>query len=223
MCTRGGVQSGRTPAAPGTLDRMVRDRDVAAFHERAAGYEGGSRGRMHRDIADRVADIAESSLREPERVLDVGCGTGYLLRRLAERFPGATTLSGVDAAPGMVQVAEATATDPRLSFTVGTAEHLPHADASFDLVVSTTSFDHWHDQRAGVAECARVLRSGGRLVLCDQFSSWLLPTLLGSRRGKARTTGRADALLVSTGFVGLRWHGVYTVLIKAVTAVKPEA
>jgi len=44
-----------------------------------------------------------------------------------------------------------------------TAERLPWPAATFDLVVSTTSFDHWADQRAGLAECARVLAPGGCL------------------------------------------------------------
>ena len=201
---------------------MASDRDVGAFQERAAGYESGWLGQLHHDIADRAAELAESCSPEPERILDVGCGTGYLLRRLADRFPAATTLSGIDPAPGMIQVAEATAADPRLGFTVGVAEHLPYASASFDLVVSTTSFDHWCDQQAGLAECARVLRPGGRFVLCDQFSAWLLPTLIGSRRHKARTKRRATAMLVSAGFAELHWQGVYTVLIRAVTAVKPD-
>jgi ubiquinone/menaquinone biosynthesis C-methylase UbiE len=62
------------------------------------------------------------------------------------------------------------------------ASRLPWPAATFDLVVSTTSFDHWADQRAGLAECARVLAPGGCLVLADLFSV-LLPTLLAGRRG----------------------------------------
>lgn len=46
----------------------------------------------------------------------------------------------------------------------------------FDLIVSTTSFDHWSDRQAGLVECARVLRPGGRLVLVDELSRWLVPT-----------------------------------------------
>jgi SAM-dependent methyltransferase len=61
----------------------------------------------------------------------------------------------------------------------------PWPAATFDLVVSTTSFDHWADQQAGLAECARVLAPGGCLVLADLFSALLLPTLLAGRRGKA--------------------------------------
>jgi hypothetical protein len=55
----------------------------------------------------------------------------------------------------MIDVARAAAADDRLRFVVGTAERLPWPAATFDLVVSTTSFDHWTDQRAGLAERAR--------------------------------------------------------------------
>ena len=114
----------------------------------------------------------------PRRLLDVGCGTGYLLRLLAKRCPNASELAGVDPAPSMIETAQQTADDRRLRFTVGAAERLPYPDHHFALVVSTTSFDHWADQRAGLGECARVLAPGGHLVLADLFSPLLLPTLL---------------------------------------------
>jgi ubiquinone/menaquinone biosynthesis C-methylase UbiE len=98
------------------------------------------------------------------------------------------------------------------------AERLPHPTGSFDLVVSTTSFDHWADQGAGLAECARVLAPGGHLVLTDIFSLWLVPTLVIGRQGRARTTRRANRLLVAAGFHSLRWHPVHTLVLKAVTA-----
>ncbi|WP_188895725.1 hypothetical protein [Microlunatus endophyticus] len=53
--------------------------------------------------------------------------------------------------------------------------------------MSSTSFDHWHDQLLGVRECARVLDGGGQLVLCDLFSALLISTLAGDRRAKDRT------------------------------------
>ena len=125
---------------------MTRDRDVAAFGARASGYEDGWAGRLHHEIADRCADLALARSPSPSRVLDVGCGTGYLLRRLAARCPAATELAGIDAAPAMVAVAREAAVreaaDGRLSFQAGTAEQLPYPAGTFDLVVSTTSFDH---------------------------------------------------------------------------------
>jgi len=199
---------------------MVQHRDVGAFNERASGYEDGWLGRLHREIADRTARLVLTCVPSPRRVLDVGCGTGYLLRQLATQIPAAHELVGVEAAHTMVDIAERASSDDRLGFSTGTAEHLPYPDATFDLVVSTTSFDHWADQRAGLAECARVMTPDGHLVLTDQFSSWLLPTLILSRRGKARTKSRATHLLAEAGLVSPEWHNLYAVIIRTVTVRK---
>jgi ubiquinone/menaquinone biosynthesis C-methylase UbiE len=199
---------------------MARDRDVAAFGERAQRYDEGRLGRLHHQIADRTADLALSCVPAPKRILDVGCGTGYLLDRLAARAPQADALTGLDAAPAMIEVARNAATDDRLSFVVGTAEQLPWPAGTFDLVVSTTSFDHWADQRAGLAQCARLLAPGGCFVLADLFSALLLPTLLAGHRDRARTKRRATCLLTAAGLHSPQWHRLYTVIIQAVTAAK---
>ena len=197
------------------------DRDVAAFDERAAGYESGRLGQWHLEIADRTAARALACQRAPRRVLDVGCGTGYLLRRLAAQVPDAgARFVGVDLAPRMLQVAAERAGDPRLRFARAAAERLPAADATFDLVVTTTSFDHWADQGAGLAECARVLAPGGTLVLTDLFSALLWPTLRGDRREKARTRGRATALLAAAGLTDIEWHRCYGLIIATATATR---
>lgn len=197
---------------------VTRDRDVQAFHERSTGYERGYLGQLHRQIVTRTIDLALARCHDPARVLDVGCGTGLLLRELASRRPGAAELTGIDPAAGMVEVARAKSADPRLTFVEGTAERLPFGDATFDLVISTTSFDHWDDQRAGLAECRRVLSPGGLFVLSDQCSPWLLPTLALHRRDRARTPLRATRLLAEAGFRSLRWHRLYAVIIRTVTA-----
>jgi len=194
-------------------------RDVAAYDDRAGQYEQGWRGRLHHTIGERTAALATSTAARPRRVLDVGCGTGYLLRTLASHYPGAE-LAGIDAAPNMIETARRLTDDNRLTFGTGVAEHLPYPDASIDLVVSSTSFDHWSDQYAGLSECARVLRSGGHLVLVDQFSRFLIPTLVVSRRGKARTRGRADRLLLRAGFDRPHWHRLHAVIINAAVAAK---
>jgi ubiquinone/menaquinone biosynthesis C-methylase UbiE len=196
-------------------------RDVAEFNDRAASYDHGWRGRLHHEIADRTASLALATVASPNRVLDLGCGTGYLVRALAGHYPDAERLVGIDAAPEMVRTASATTHDDRLTFAVGVAEQIGCPDETFDLIVSTTSFDHWSDQQAGLSECARVLRPGGQLVLVDQFSWWLMPTMLTSRRGKARTKRRATRLLLDAGFCSLQWHRLHAVIINAVTATKP--
>ncbi|WP_197501101.1 class I SAM-dependent methyltransferase [Mycobacterium sp. E3251] len=210
--------SRHAPPRGGTLRFVPPYRDVAAFDDRAAGYDRGWRGRLHHEIADRTAQLAVATVTAPEYVLDVGCGTGYLLQLLARRYPNAKHLAGIDPAPQMVSTARSLAIDPRLSFTRGVAEELNYADRAFDLVVSTTSFDHWSDQLTGLLECARVLRPGGSLVLVDRFSLWLLPTLAVGRRGKARTRRRVERLLLQAGFQSPKWQRLHAVIINAVTA-----
>jgi ubiquinone/menaquinone biosynthesis C-methylase UbiE len=195
-------------------------RDVAAYDDRATHYDQGWRGRLHHTIGDRTAALAMATEAAPQRVLDVGCGTGYLLRALAGHYPEAHKLAGIDAAPNMIDTARRLTDDDRLTFARSVAEHLPYPDASIDLVVSSTSFDHWSDQLAGLAECARVLRPGGHLVLVDQFSRWLIPTLAIGRRGKARTRRRADRLLLRAGFERTQWHKLHAVIINGVVATK---
>ena len=202
----------------------MRDPDVAAFDVRAHGYEAGRHGKLHRDIADRTAALALRSTAAPRHVLDVGCGTGYLLRRLAASLPGAETLCGVDPAPAMVDVARRSSRDARVRIEQGVAEALPWTDATFDMVVSTTSFDHWKDQGKGLHECARVLQPGGTLVLVDLISRVLWATLLWpSYSGKARTPVRVERLLRQAGFAEVRRNRVYAVIINAATARKPRS
>jgi hypothetical protein len=65
-----------------------------------------------------------------------------------------------------------------------------------------------------------VLVPGGTLVLADQFSLLLWPTLLAGRWGKARTRARASRLVTAAGLRAPRWHRLYALLIQAVAAVK---
>jgi ubiquinone/menaquinone biosynthesis C-methylase UbiE len=199
---------------------MPHDRDVQAFDGRAASYESGRHGQLHQEISDRVVELAVSRVPAPRRVLDVGSGTGYALRQLAARLPRTSEFLGVDPAPKMIEVARSASSDERLNFIRGTAEQLPADEGAYDLVVSTTSFDHWTDQAAGLRECARALAPGGTFVLTDQFSNLLWPTMLGRRRGKARTRSRATRLITAAGLRDPQWHPCYAVIIQSVTAVK---
>jgi ubiquinone/menaquinone biosynthesis C-methylase UbiE len=199
---------------------MPYDQDVQAFDDRAATYESGRHGRLHREISDRVVALALTQVPVPERVLDVGSGTGYVLRQLAARLSGTAGFLGVDAAPRMVQVARRGTDDPRVTFTHGAAERLPADDDAYDLVVSTTSFDHWTDQAAGIRECARVLRLGGTLVLTDQFAQFLWPMLRSRRNGKACTRTLATDLITSAGLTQVEWHPCYAQIIQTVIGVK---
>jgi len=104
-------------------------------------------------------------LRPGQRLLDVGCGTGALLERLARSVPGAE-LSGVDASARMLAVARRRLGED-VHLARSGAEALPFPDRAFDCVVSTNALHYFPDAKRALDEMTRVLRPGGILVITD--------------------------------------------------------
>lgn len=100
-------------------------------------------------------------------VLDLGCGTGRLLERLATKFPELRG-TGLDLSPKMLQVARlSNRHHPRLIFIEGKAEALPFGDGQFDAVFNSISFLHYLEPKQVLQEVARVLTPSGRFYLVD--------------------------------------------------------
>jgi ubiquinone/menaquinone biosynthesis C-methylase UbiE len=188
------------------------------FNERAQDYESGPRALWHNRIVNRCADVALGAHQVSLRVLDVGCGTGALLRQMNARLPNVLELVGVDPAIEVVRLARDRAEGVE-QFIQANAEQLPFPDGHFDLVVSTSSFDHWVDQERGLREVARVLQPEGRFVLADLCAAWLS----GSHEaGRARTPKTMNAVLTRAGFTVEQVETIYRVvglpLVRAFTA-----
>jgi ubiquinone/menaquinone biosynthesis C-methylase UbiE len=116
-----------------------------------------------RPIHQRMVTLA--GLSAGQRVLDVGCGTGNLLRVTARAHPG-VDLTGLDPDPRMLARARRKTT-ARLDR--GFAQELPYADGEFDVVFSSLMLHHLDDTGGNemLAEVLRVLRPDGVLVLAD--------------------------------------------------------
>jgi ubiquinone/menaquinone biosynthesis C-methylase UbiE len=112
--------------------------------------------------------FAQLDLQSGDRVLEVGFG-GYLLGRMAALI---TTgfIGGVDVSAIVVEQCQAryraSIQAGKLDLKVGTADRLPYPDGHFTKAVSVNSIFYWPDAPCAIAEFARVLSTGGRLVLC---------------------------------------------------------
>ena len=107
--------------------------------------------------------IESAGIAGGDNVLDVGCGTGVLARAIAETLGKHTTIKGIDPAPGMVAVAKEL--DREIEWIQGSADALPFADATFDVVVSQFAMMFFSDRVASLQEMLRVLKPGGRMAV----------------------------------------------------------
>ncbi len=117
-----------------------------------------------------------------ERLLDVGCGTGYFSRRFAR---AGSTVTGVDADPAMLRVAQARAGRGE-RYLAGDARALPFPDRSFDLAISVTALCFIPEQRQALAEILRVTRRSFAIGLLNRHSLLYLQKGRGGGRGAYR-------------------------------------
>jgi len=185
--------------------KMTTDTEIARFDRWAATYEQSFLQRWFFDrVHAKMLDLLVRAVPEPpKRVLDVGCGTGRLLRAASARWPAAQLL-GVD--PASQMIAEARRLAPHAVFEIASAEGLPFPDETADLVISSLSFHHWVDQHRGLQEIARVLRPGAWFCLADHTIG--LTRFFGEKPksgGQVRTLMRGAGLAIrqQQGF-GLR-------------------
>ena len=99
------------------------------------------------------------------RILDVGSGTGALVKRILERTRRAHVV-GIDLAQPFVDYARMRFAGPRATFDCGSAFNLPYADASFDHSLSLLVFQFLNQPRIAASEMRRVTRAGGTVAAC---------------------------------------------------------
>ncbi|MFH1533229.1 MAG: class I SAM-dependent methyltransferase [Pseudomonadota bacterium] len=133
-------------------------KDAESYYDEFASWYERERGRGYHAFLDRMEiETAAPHIRDRE-ILEAGCGTGLVLEGLARLARRAV---GVDVSGGMLEKAR----DRGLEVVKGSVTDLPFEDDSFDAVVSFKVLAHVPDLRRALAECARVTRPGGTLVL----------------------------------------------------------
>lgn len=191
----------------------------------------GQQEAILRDTLDAAA------LGPDERLVDVGCGTGKLVvaaaRRLGGRHGGPSHVLGIDATPGMIDLAIRRAHDAGVTaeFQVGIAEALPVADGSANAVTSSYFFHHLPSDVKPLAlrEMWRVLAPGGRLVIMDYGRARGLRGLIMSIPMRAnfyeyvrpQLRGELEAIIAAEGLGEPEVFSLYLGYITVMRLVKP--
>ena len=148
-----------------TSTTSTTDTTYRTFSDRAAeNYERYFVPAIGTPVATELLRAAD--LQPGERVLDVGCGTGLIARHAATAVGASGTVTGVDATPDMIELAQSIPVDGApTDWRVGDAARLPFPDESFDVVLCQMTLMFVQDRSAAAGEMHRVLVSGGRVVI----------------------------------------------------------
>ncbi len=144
------------------------DRLQQEFNRWAEEGEGAKMERHHLDITQKTMRLMD--LRPGERVLDLGCGSGWatqLLARVVGEGPqGFGQVVGIDISDEMVRQASAQSSEiANIKFVVGSATQIPWEENYFDKVLSVESFYYYPDQERALDELFRVMAPGGRVFI----------------------------------------------------------
>jgi ubiquinone/menaquinone biosynthesis C-methylase UbiE len=131
---------------------LVHSKMAASYNEREPHFRPENRGQV-RTILEGLR------MQFGGRLLDIGCGTGFIIGLAADLFD---TIEGVDITPAMLARVPGA---PNIHVQEADASKLPFEPSRFDLVTAYSFFHHLQDMRAVAADAYRVLRSGGGLYV----------------------------------------------------------
>lgn len=111
------------------------------------------------------------ALSSHERILDLGCGTGTLIQHLLHSN-SEIEIVGLDPSAEMLTIAQQKL-PKSVDLRVGSADLIPFANESFDLIVSTNAFHYFRNPSQAIREAKRVIKPNGRLIITDWCDDYL--------------------------------------------------
>lgn len=161
------------------------------FEESAEYYDESFDGKFVKPMYEHI--LRRLKKEERARILDVGCGTGNVLKELVN---GSRQLYGVDLSEKMVEIAKERLKDNAV-IEAADAKELPFENASFDILLCNASFHHYPQPKAVLEEMGRVLRPGGILLIGEGYAFQPFRTFLNiyfrfSHRGDYRSYGMKE-------------------------------
>lgn len=188
----------------------AKENSKAAFNRQAASYDRDIKGQHARSlypvILNKLSEIPYQT------ALDLGCGTGELMKRILEK-DGSKRLYGLDLSEKMLEVARKKLGEKAVLL-LGDSDQLPFEDDCFDVVYCNDSFHHYPDPDKVLGEICRVLRPGGIFLMCDSWHSGIGRTVINlwfrhSREGDVKLYSEKEMeKLLARHFSKIHWERI---------------
>ena len=190
---------------------LIRRVSYSEYRDKVRDVYDGPQGAMllamsllsgHVALGDRLLRTRKFDLRGARNILDVGSGAGQIAQHLIKYAEPDAAITCIDLSLGMLRRARARLKSDVPSHVVADLSRLPFADGSFDCVTCGYVLEHLPDARTGLAELARVMSRGGRMLLLTTEDNF--PGACTSRVWRCRTYNRKELFRTSQE-LGLIW------------------
>ena len=163
-------------------NNLIRQVSYEQYRDKVRDVYGGKQGALlatcsllslHLTLGDRLLRERKFDLRGAKRILDVGSGAGQIAKHLLKYADPDARITCCDLSPEMLRRARARLKSDKPVHVAADLARLPFADGSFDCITCGYVLEHLPDARLGLAEMARVMVPGGRMLLLtteDNFS-----------------------------------------------------
>jgi ubiquinone/menaquinone biosynthesis C-methylase UbiE len=142
------------------------------FDKRAVSYDEGLEGKLSKRFYNLLLNRLD--LKQDETVLDVGCGTGTILKRISERIH--IYGYGIDVEENMITQAKSKCPDMNIS--ISNCTQMPFEDGQFDIVTACMAYHHFDDKKGFAKEASRVLKNHGYLYITDPYFPFLMRVVI---------------------------------------------
>ena len=181
--------------------RSYSEKNIKSYDKKADNYENTLDGKLTEKFKKLL--IAAVDINDGCSVLDIGCGNGTLLSRMAKlkQIHG----FGVDISSQMIKTASAHY--PHLKFATSSCEKLPFDDNSMDIITVCAAYHHFPDVDVFAAEAGRLLKDKGNLYIAEVYFPFVLRHIANiflplSRAGDVKfySPGEIESTFSNVGF-----------------------
>jgi len=150
-------------------------KDIKGDYYQQAHTEGAHKSQSFMYNTREAYFIEFMALKNGEKILDIGCGSGTFAKELATKYKQ-SKITGADASAAVIGFARKGNNQKNLGFVTAPAEKLPFKSSSFDVVIISHLIEHLKNPEKALKEIRRVLKDGGKMFLTtpNYFSLWPL-------------------------------------------------
>ena len=185
----------------------IKENSKSAFNQQAATYDKDIKGQHARSLYPAL--LEKLSHIPFQSALDLGCGTGEMLKLILQKDP-LKELYGIDISEEMLAVAKSKLPE-QVQLLLGDSELLPFSDGSFDVVYCNDSFHHYPSPQNVLREVHRVMKPGGTFLMGDCWQPYVGRVIMNfymrhSKEGDVKIYSKAELVsMLSAYFHNVSW------------------